>query len=170
MEDRTLKCHSSSSLWLTWLSENGGHKVERFINTLTESYNKVTYGKVFSQDILCFGSGEEGAGSMGQDPMMMKAIIFLFIFPAQQHRAKTSTTQTSNLRSHLNRLVLTKGPSLIFTTQQLQQPRILSMQRSSAEPNSWADAFHKKPLAAKTKGINIVTHISYTAEDFKRFI
>ena len=73
---------------------------------------------------------------MGQDPMMMKAIIFLSIFPALQHRAKMSTTQSSNLHSHLNRLAMTKEPSLIFTTQQLQQPRILSTQRSSAELNS----------------------------------
>lgn len=124
------------------------------LSTLSlKAYHEITYGKVSSQD----SAGVRVAGKHGEAPHDDESNHFLF-------------SQLCNMElkpnSNLNRLSMTKRSPLIFTTQQ-QKQHILSMQSSSAELNSWVDVFHKKPLTAKTQGINILTHISKAAEDFK---
>lgn len=124
------------------------------LSTLSlKAYHEITYGKVSSQD----SAGVRVAGKHGEAPHDDESNHFLF-------------SQLCNMElkpnNNMNRLSMTKRSPLIFTTQQ-QKQHILSMQSSSAELNSWVDVFHKKPLTAKTQGINILTHISKAAEDFK---
>lgn len=98
---------------------------------------------------MCFCGG---AGAWGQTPLWWKQSFL--------------SSQNSNLHSNLIHLQWLEDPLWVS---------LLSSNRNAfwackVAQLSWTAEsmlFIKKPLTAKTKGINIVTHISYTAENFK---